>query len=167
MEASSKRARTIAELVAALGVILSLIFVGMELRQNTVAVRAATYQALSDASAEAVAALAHDPGLLAVVQRVYFQDVEWDDLTEEENARLSFYYMSLLRRLENTYQQNRSGVVDDRVFESYGWRDALWESRHFWDFWYDWGGQHSVVPDFRAFFQERLDPDGTYAAERG
>lgn len=163
----SRRARAVAELIAALGVILSLIFVGMELRQNTVAVRAATYQALSDASAEAVSDLAHDPDLLAVVQRVYFEDVRWTDLADRENARLSFYYLSLLRRLENTYQQHASGVVDDRVFESYGWRDSLWDRPHFWDFWYDWGGQHSVVPDFREFFQERMDPEGAHAAPRG
>ena len=45
--------KAIGETLAALSVVASLIFVGYEIRQNTVAARAAAYQAIGIASAAA------------------------------------------------------------------------------------------------------------------
>ena len=55
MSAANGRSRISAkEFVAATGVILSLVFVGLEIRQNTLAVRSSTLQALSDAHRDLV-----------------------------------------------------------------------------------------------------------------
>ena len=74
MATSSSRLRTLGELVALSGVVLSLFFVGWELRQNTAAVRGATYQALSDTMADDLSAVAQNPELGGLLWRVYIDD---------------------------------------------------------------------------------------------
>ena len=54
------------EIVTALSVIASLIFVGYEIRQNTVAARAAAYQAIGIATAAAFDSWAHDRQFLTL-----------------------------------------------------------------------------------------------------
>ena len=54
------------ETLAALGVIVSLVFVGYEIRQNTVAARSAAYQAIGIATASTFDSWAHDQQLLMI-----------------------------------------------------------------------------------------------------
>lgn len=58
--------KAIRETLATLGVIASLIFVGIEIRNGTTQARAAAYQALGVATAEWFDSWAHDPDLAAV-----------------------------------------------------------------------------------------------------
>ena len=61
--------RRLADYIAAGGVIVSIAFVGFELRQNTAAVRGATYQDLASTSAELTMLLAGDEEFASVFQR--------------------------------------------------------------------------------------------------
>ncbi len=56
----ASRGSAIRETLAALGLIASMVFVGLEIRQNTVASRAAAYQAIGIATAAAFDSEAHD-----------------------------------------------------------------------------------------------------------
>lgn len=161
MSRKSDVARAAAQLIAAMGVILSLVFVGLELRQNTAAVRGATFQALSDASADDLSAVAHSPQMAALLRRVYVEDAGAADFSESDNMQLYFYHMAFARRLENSYLQFEAGVVDDRIFDSYGWNDAILTKRHFREFWNDQGGGAGVSPEFRRFFEARVDVTGS------
>ena len=61
-----EKLRTLLEGVGIVSLLLGLIFVGFELRQNTAAVQAATMQGLTDASQEYLLLLASDPELMAL-----------------------------------------------------------------------------------------------------
>ena len=54
------KGKSIGEALAAIGVIVSLVFVATEIRQNTVALRTAAYQAIGLAAAASLDDLAHD-----------------------------------------------------------------------------------------------------------
>ncbi len=56
--------KAIRETLAVLGVVASLIFVGYEIRQNTIAARAAAYQAIGIATAAAFRQLGARPTVL-------------------------------------------------------------------------------------------------------
>lgn len=157
MSNRSRLARAVAEAIAAVAVVLSLVFVGLELRQNTAAVRGATFQALSDASADDLYGVAQSSDMAALLRRVYVENAGADAFSESENMQLYFYHMAFARRLENSYLQYVAGVVDDRVFESYGWNDALLTRRHFREFWNRQGGRAGVSTAFREFFEGRID----------
>lgn len=140
------------EAIAALGVIGSLIFVGLEVRQNTAATEGATLQAISDT--HTMLLLEGDDQLVDLLFRVLVDGSDGSDFTAEETLRLYRYYLAFLSHLENTYMQFEAGVVDEIVFESYGWRNRLWQTRHFRE-----GADRildvAVGPAFAEFFRSR------------
>ena len=58
-----------AEIVGAVAVVVSLLYVGNEVRRNTTATQAATYQEVVNASNEYLLALASDSALAEIVGR--------------------------------------------------------------------------------------------------
>jgi hypothetical protein len=117
------------EMIAALGVIGSLLFVGWEIRQNTAATEGATLQAISDTHTAML--LEGDERFVELLYRVLVTGNTRRDLTPEETLRLQRYYIAFLSHLENTYMQVEAGILDPTVLESYGWRNLLWQTRHF------------------------------------
>ena len=153
-EKPSSLVRRIGEIVAAVSVVSSLVFVGLEVHQNTLAVRGATYQALSDAASGALLELAHDPQLAALMARVFNEDAVSEDFTGPENMQLTVSHMAFIRRLENSYLQYREGILDERVFEGYGWNDGVLRTHYFREFWFRGAGA-TTGQDFIEFFERR------------
>ena len=58
--------KDLAEVVGTVAVVLGLVFVGVELRNNTAAVRAATFQSLTDISNDYIMQIASDPELARI-----------------------------------------------------------------------------------------------------
>jgi hypothetical protein len=143
-----------AELVGIIALLLSLAFVGMEIRQNTAAVRGATMQAISDASSSYMLDSSLDERISAINVRV-IQGAKYADLTPVENMQLNQYLTAFVRMLENTYLQHREDLVPDAVFESYGWNDGVTRTAYFAEYWEN-NAEGSVSPDFQEFFESRV-----------
>jgi hypothetical protein len=71
----------LSEVVAAVAVVVSLVYVGVGLRENTAAVRSAARQAVTSSSQDSLLAQASDPGL-SHVRRV--GDEVYASLSEDE-----------------------------------------------------------------------------------
>ena len=151
---STDRRLRLGETIAALGVIGSLIFVGLEVRQNTSATEGATLQAISDMHTTLLLESVWDEGSVEIVGRVLTGTATGPALTPAENIRMSRYYIAFLSHLENTYLQNRAGLVSDDVFQSYGWRNLIWVSPHFLSR-SEGILSVSVSPEFADFFKAR------------
>ena len=111
----SDRTKLALELAGATAVLLGLVFVGLELRQNTAAVQAATMQSMIDASGEYLLLMASDPEL----NRIYRKGTEdYSSLHEDEASRLFFLIRAQWLRFQNAYQQWRRGAMsgEDWVF---------------------------------------------------
>ncbi len=106
----SGKLRVIAELAGAIAVLVGLIFVGLELRQNTDAVQAATLQNQTDAAADFLLLIAADADLASIV---FDAQMEGSQLSEMD----SFRYFMLVRarwvRIHNAYLQWRRGTLND------------------------------------------------------
>ena len=107
------------ELAAAGAVLVGLIFVGLELRQNTAAVEAATLQDLTDASVEYVNTLAADPNLT----RIWLTGASNpEELTEIEAGQLHFLIRGQWLRFHNAFLQWQRGTLSDQdwvLYEGY------------------------------------------------
>ncbi|MDX1577132.1 MAG: hypothetical protein R3266_01555 [Gemmatimonadota bacterium] len=107
----------IAEVVAAVAVVISLVYVGRELRSNTAAVRAASVQEVANLSAEILLTTAADSALARLRQ---IGDRDPSRLGEADRYR----YATLIRQawltMQNAYFQNELDVIDPRVWEGYG-----------------------------------------------
>ncbi len=106
----------IAEIVAAVGVIASLVYVGLELNENTAAVRAGTSQAIFDSSREFVldVAISED---LSRIRSIGSPDLS--QLTDLEADRFRGLVLGNWIYFQNVWIQWTLGVVDDRVWETY------------------------------------------------
>ena len=111
--------RNIIEIIGFISVVGSLAFVGIEIRQNTSAVRGATNQAISDQASELYLAIATDRGLSSLVKRLYDGETR-GQFDPVDDMQLFLTVMSGLRRVENIFLQLEDGILDERAFERIG-----------------------------------------------
>jgi len=151
MTAGREGRMDVREIGAALGVVLSLVFVGVQIHQNTLAVRSATLQALSDAHRDVVMSSVLETEHSALIARVLSGETS-SDFTSAENTRLMGWYVVLIAHLQNTYLQREAGVVDEEVFESFGWHSPVLRTSHF-DEYSERAIAAAASPEFAAFFR--------------
>lgn len=111
--------RNTLELVGFVSVIASLIFVGMEIRQNTTAVRGATNQAISDQATELYLAIATDRNLASLAVKLY-DGVPRKDFDPIDDMQLFLTVMTGLRRVENIFLQLEDNILGERAFDRIG-----------------------------------------------
>jgi hypothetical protein len=120
--------------LSATAVVLSLLFVGMELRQNTLAERAQTRQQLANSSRELLLTIADNPTLSRAYAAMYgamggFADTT---LSPSDSLQARFVMFANLRNLENVWLQSQAGVVDEEVLNTYAFRNPrLYSSESF------------------------------------
>ena len=150
-----RQARTgIGTAVSALAVVVSLAFVGYELRQNTAAVRAAAIQELSAQSVDFLTAWSTDEVLPGLLLRTS-QGATPEAFTPEENQRLTLAYLTALRAYEARFIQVQLGVLNEDIFESMAGSSVFYERP-----WLRarWGElfETSLGPEFAAYFKDRF-----------
>ena len=139
------------ELVAALGVILSMIFVGLELRQNTVAVRAAARNELAAGARDWLMALAESPELADALGLWLTPDSE---LTPTQGSAARYAVRALLRNVENVFFQVQGGIVPEEALTSYGIQSGVFRGPRFHDLWIS--ERDGYDPEFVTLFETRL-----------
>ena len=111
--------RNILEIIGFFSVIASLVFVGMEIRQNTTAVSGATNQAISDQVSELLLTIATDRNLAVLVTKLY-EDVPREDFDSIDDMQLFMTVMTGLRRVEIIFLQLEDNILDERAFDRIG-----------------------------------------------
>ena len=124
MTGTSDKVKLTVEIGSALAVLLGLVFVGLELRQNTAAVEAATFQSLTDASSNYLLTVAGDPELSRLLMRA---EGDLSGLDEVEASRLFLVNRSYWVRMQNVFSQWRRGTLSDDDWELY--REVICGSR--------------------------------------
>jgi hypothetical protein len=103
----------IGEFVAAIAVIVSLVYLAVQIRQNTRTVRASTYQAVLDYSSRAVELVLANPHLERVY-RVGRRDPS--QLTEDERPQFRMLIAQFLTVYETMFLQYRCGILDEEYW---------------------------------------------------
>lgn len=149
-----KDAGRLASTLSAAAVVISLAFVGFEIRQNTAMMRGATMQSISDTYVEYVTAIGADPELAELFRRFHAGEVT-ADFTPTENTRIRVFFNAFVQILENSYLQHREGLVPDAVFESYGWGWGMIQTPRFEEYWEE-SSRIVVRSEFAAFFESQV-----------
>lgn len=105
-----------AEVIAAVAVVISLVYVGREIQSNAAAVRAASVEGMARASGELLLTAASDSALSRMWQ-VGNRDVTL--LSDAEAFRHALLTRQALLTLQNAYFQNELNVLEPRVWEGY------------------------------------------------
>ena len=114
----------IGEVVGAVAVFITLVYLSLQIRQNTRSVKAAAVQAATISASSTYAALAYD----AEMSRIYWEGLsDFKALPRDERRRFATYMASTLKPIENLLVQTRLGTLDYNDWE--GERSEL--VRHF------------------------------------
>ena len=141
------------DFVGGIGVVITLVYLALQIRQNTRASRAATFLGLTNAWQDYLLASV-DADLVDLRIRA---TADPDSLSEADYIRFFSLARVLFRRFENDFFQYRSGTFDSGGWE--GYRRSLTTEiiasptiRAFWE------QQRSVfAPEFTAYVDAQLD----------
>ncbi|MEP0203616.1 MAG: hypothetical protein ABJ084_05140 [Halioglobus sp.] len=97
-----------AEALGAIAVFLSLIYLAIQTKNNTRALRSAAFHQVRDSFADVSLALCQDPSLTRLVTRAMENDPE---LAKEEIAQFEFFLTTFVRRGESAYFQSTEGAL--------------------------------------------------------
>jgi hypothetical protein len=108
--------------LAAISVTLTVVYLAIQIKKNTIATHSQTYQLATSALAEMAAIIGTDKEL-ARIFRVGMIDP--GALQQDEFVQFGYLGISLFRRFENVFFQYQSGMIDDDLWN--GHRDnILW-----------------------------------------
>ena len=111
--------RVYAELLAVTSVVLSLFFVGYELRTNSAIARSESYNSFAFNISEHARVLATDPIIAPLLTRVNAGDVP-SDFDETETFRVNNTYASNLRIWEGLFRSVDEGILTQDNLEMIG-----------------------------------------------
>lgn len=106
-----------AELVAAIAIVISLIYVGRQVQDNTSAIRSASGQAVANAGDVAMQTIAANADLARIRQA---GDADYSSLSNLDLYRYQIYSRGQWLRAQNVFSQYRLGVLDDVIWSQYG-----------------------------------------------
>tara|TARA_B100000886_G_C20410208_1_gene486662 strand:- start:460 stop:915 length:456 start_codon:yes stop_codon:yes gene_type:complete len=112
--------RVVFEIFGILGVIGSLIFVGVEVRQNTAEIRGSTHQSVSEQINELYLTIAEDERLSKLVSEMMENPNLRKNLSPSDQISLDFVILTGLRRVENIYLQYLDGILSGDAFDRIG-----------------------------------------------
>jgi len=104
-----------AEALGAFGVIITLLYLSFQIRQNTKVARGATRQAISDATVDLASEFSGDTGLGELLIR----SLEGQSLTKPEALRLHARGFREMKHFENIYYQLRQGLMPEAEWSGY------------------------------------------------
>lgn len=106
---------SIGELVGALGVILSLIFVGIQVKRNTAMLQTASRETSTNRTIDTTRFLAADPE----IARLFLKGSQnYEALDLEERFRFGMLLYSLMSDWNDQYVKHLDGVMEDETWEA-------------------------------------------------
>jgi hypothetical protein len=117
-----EKLKDVAELIGITAIVVSLIFVALEVRQSAAATRGATQQALADSAREASSALVGDLETAELTMR-FLNASDWSEFTDVERFQSVLLFTSMLRVYESAYYQWSEGNLAPEIWS--GWDASL------------------------------------------
>ena len=105
-----------AELIAAVLVLPTLVYLAIQFRQNTKAIKSATYQAINDSMSKNLDDMINNEYLVPFFLKA---QEDYSSLSKEEKARFHFFNMALLRRFEAVHMQRTLGMIPESMTEGF------------------------------------------------
>ena len=105
---------TVSEVIGAIAVVVSLIYLALQVRQNTQMSKSETRQTIADALTRPPSDFFTDPGFA----RNFLKHIDGENLEAEQVLQLQAYCYITLRTWENIHYQYRSGMLNEDEWEA-------------------------------------------------
>jgi len=137
-------------ILANIGVIAGIVFLALEIQQNTDAIRSANIQALADQTYETVRLALENPDI-----REAFVAAQRNDMTDDQREIMNFLFAANLRIRQNRYLQAKFGILDEEVSSELG-NGGVYRTAAFRQYWTESGTTYS--PGFQEYVERVLLP---------
>ena len=143
----------ISEVVGAAAVVISLIYVAIQIRQNTISQNAQMHQQLLESQTGANRGIVDNEGIAELVVKA---NSDFETLTPSELLKLNFVYLNFFNLWHSAYANHERGMLDSSIWEQ-------WDRGYRWAFTTQeatvsiWNGLSSVYdPRFRAHVEASM-----------
>ncbi len=142
----------IADVLAAVGVIASLLYVGYQVRETRKAVRSATAQARTDLGVQLISSR-----WTSDISDILVKSLEHPDaLTSAERFKLKSFFSAHVRFCQNLHYQQKQGLLDEYFSFGIARTTAYWVRNYPWAA-EEWESVQAMVPEeFVAFIDDEL-----------
>ena len=142
-------------LTANLGVLVGIVFLAIEIRQNTASNQSAAYQAWVAANMELNSSVIPADAVGAIAKGMF----DSRDLTEDTQMPFAMWHFSYYQQIQATNYLYRTGTIDRGLWEVEINRGAIHLQNHGVRQWWDAGGKNQLVPTFVQLI-ESTEPTG-------
>jgi hypothetical protein len=125
-----------------IGILIGLLFLGSQIRANTQAIRAETFQALVGQSTRLLESIYKNPDMAELLTEGQ-RGKRWENLTPIQQARTHNALLAVSRTFDNMVFQHRQGTIEEEFWKgvketihAYGslplWNEWFRENRRFY-----------------------------------
>jgi hypothetical protein len=123
-----------ADVFGGIAVIVSLIYVGIQIRRNAKSSQSQANQSAHESLANVSLEVAKDPDLSSLTRKGM---IAFEKLTEEERFRFMMLMITVFRRFENIFYQYEKGFLEEGLWDGYKQSMLLYRytrgGQVFWD----------------------------------
>jgi len=145
---------SIGEIISSIAVIISLIYLAIQIRQNTDAERTTTYQSIVSDFGALNISMASTPELSDMFVRGL---EDFNQFKPAERARISQAFFQCFRYFENMFYQHHRGYLDEEIWT--GWKRLIltYYSRPGFQTWWEFRKDVYSEPFVKFLATEKLD----------
>lgn len=143
--------------LANVGVIAGILFLGFEIRQNTLISRGAAVQSIAEQINDWQIEMASNEEWIRI-QTYLNSGGKYAELSEEDRTRYLYVVTPTVRIMENRYRQVQLGIIDSSELDVGGGKaNTNWyRSAHFIGFWHASDPDIRWSPDFIEFMETQV-----------
>ena len=104
------------EIIGAIAVVISLVYVGVQIRQNTVSQNALMHQQLVDSQNDTNRAITDNKEITELIEKA---NDDFESLSRSEVSRLAFVYFSFFNLWHVAFENHRRRMVETHVLEEW------------------------------------------------
>jgi hypothetical protein len=139
------------KLLGAAAVVISLLYLASQIKQNTAVSRSEAFREFSIEAAKWQMSIATDERLGTLMWKVFHHRARRAKLPEEDRARVATAFMSSLYLLEASFHSAQEGIITDAELRVMVSSSQLWKLPFVSDSWHVW--RNELGPDFVSYFE--------------
>jgi hypothetical protein len=142
----------VADIVSGLAVVVSLVYLGLQVRQNTRALRAATYNAVTANSVAILAPMYANAEFTEYLDRMQSRP---ESATSADKLRFHLNMLTAFRHWDNLYYQHRHGMLEPEMWQGYDRTMTGWVANAAWREWFQ-DNARLFSDSLQSLVQERI-----------
>jgi hypothetical protein len=145
----------IGEVVGAIGVIATLVYLAIQIRQSTAMARMAALQNIIKGGVEHNRGIADSESLARIITKGV-DDPE--SLSNDERLRFNANAITLYHHLDAAYQMYECGLLDAESWRGFAYEAAIWIRLPGIRDWFE-TDKHRLSPGFRKYLEQALETE--------